>query len=166
MTSERLHAKPDFRQLLGELTTGGVVIVDRFPGRDDEQVAFRTLLQLDGDVLLAIHADALARPDFAELLAQHQAHVCKVLDAKGQRLKRLSTGFGVAVGVLGLGAGASFGGLAADLQSLSVEWAIAAASSVGGVLLWAWRRALGEVGLRLLLRRWAFARLRRLPAKL
>lgn len=163
-----MTTEPDFRQLLGELTTGGVVIVDRFPDRDDEQVAFRTLLQLDGDVLLTIHADALARPDFADLLAQHQAHVCKVLDAKGLRLRRLSTGFGVAVGVLGLGlgAGASVGGLAADLQSLSVEWAIAAASSVGGVLLWAWRRALGDVGLRLLLRRWAFARLRRPPAKL
>ena len=157
---------PDFAELLNDLTSGGVVIVDRFPDRDDEQVAFRTLLQLDGDVILSIHAEALARPDFRALLDGHQQHVCRVLDAKGQRLRTLANGFGVAVGVVGLGAGVSFGGLATELQSISVEWAIAAAGSVGGVLLWALRRSLGDVGLRVLLRRWAFARLRPPPAKL
>jgi hypothetical protein len=158
MTGERPIA-----ELLNEFTAGGIVIVDRFPDRQDDQVAFRTLLQLDGDVLCSIHAEALGRPDFAQLLEQHQAHVCKVLDAKRQRLRVLTTSFGVAIGMLG--AGISFSGLAADLQAISVGWAIAATGSVGGVLLWALRRALGDVGLRILLRRWAFARLRPPPAQ-
>jgi hypothetical protein len=162
MADERDFAELDFPQVLGEFTSGGVVIFDRFPDRDDDQVAFRTLLQLDGDVLLSIHAEALARADFAELLDNHQKHVCKVLDAKAQRLRRLANNFGIAFGLVGLGAGVSFGGVASYLQSISLEWVIAASGSVGGVL-WAARRTLGDFWLRAVLRRWAFARARLRP---
>lgn len=159
MAGERDFASLDVPRLLGEFTSGGIVIVDRFPDRDDDQVAFRTLLQLDGDVLMSIHKDALVRPDFGALLDKHQSHVCEVLDAKGQRLRVLANGFGIVFGVIGLGgAGASFGGLVVGLQTISLGWAIAATGSVGGVLLWALRRAIGDVLLRILLRRWAFAR--------
>lgn len=164
--AERAFAEFDFRQLLGDFTTGGLVIVDRFPDRDDDQVAFRTLLQLDGDVIFSIHADAVVRSDFAELLGNHQRHVRAVLEAKGKRLRLLASGFGYAlgfVGITGVGAGVGLGDLTSFLQSLTVEWAIAASGSVGGVLLVARRRNLGDAVLSVLLRWWGFARDRLRP---
>lgn len=150
-------ADRDFRQLLAELSAGGLLIVDRFPDRADEQVAFRTLLQLDGDVVLSIHADALNRPDFAELLAEHQRHVAAVLDSKRKRLRTLASSFGIGAGLFScvLGTGLGYGGFVIELQSLSLEWAIAAVGTVGGVLVVAVRRTLGELTLRFFLRRWS-----------
>lgn len=143
---------------LAELAGGGILIVDGFPDRQDDQVAFRTLIQLDGDVSLTIHAEALARADFAELLAGHHDHVREILEQKRAWLARVSNLFVVGSVVTGFfgghQAGSGFAGL--ELLILTIPDVVMpyAAGIVGSVLLYAF----ADVGLRAVLRKLAFGR--------
>jgi hypothetical protein len=149
---------PSFAARFAELVSGGLVIVDGFPDRSDDQVAFRTLIQLDGDVTFSVHAEALAREDFAELLAGHHRHVCEILDQKRSRLTRLGNlfvGGSVAAGLVGgHQAGSGLQGAGMLLLQIPDTLVLYAIASVGGLLFYAF----ADIGLRAVLRRLAFGR--------
>jgi hypothetical protein len=145
--------------VLGELASGGMVVVDRFEDDQpddhsgEEQIAFRTLVQLDGDMCLSIHAEALARPDFGEALARHTEHVRAVL---GDELDRLRSFAATAIWrgrvlgiVVGAGSGNWLGKLEVLLLDVSVAVVMTATAVVGAVLF----GAIGRAGVRMLLRR-------------
>jgi len=81
---------------------------------DATQVAFRTLIQLDGDICLSIHAQALKSPDFAVAYARHIARVDKVLGRRMTTLRRSLKGVGWATGLLGGGLVLASGGELAE----------------------------------------------------
>lgn len=156
-----MATRPEFSELLAELAAGGLLIVDPFPdavGQGEEQIAFRTLVQLDGDVCLSIHAGVVARSDFAELFAAHSRHVREVLEYKGARLRRLAnifSRFGLVLGALGGGgAGMQTGDITLLVLHIPATVMPYAAASLGAAVFW----MLADAGLRLLLRRWAFGR--------
>ena len=70
---------------------------------DGAQVAFRTLIQLDGDICLSIHAQALQSPDFAAAYARHNARVHDVLARRKAALRRSIRGASWITGLLGGG---------------------------------------------------------------
>lgn len=129
--------------LLRELATGGILVVDGFDDASaeqgaSEQVAFRTLVQLDGDVCLSIHARALAGADFIAAFARHSAHVQAVMLAKHTRLRaftdrliRRGRAFGF---VVGLGSGTWVGEVKLLVLSVSTEVMAVAAASTGALL--------------------------------
>ncbi|PRQ05297.1 hypothetical protein ENSA5_04160 [Enhygromyxa salina] len=78
----------ELRELLVDLIEGGVVITEPPSPVEGEQVAFRTLIQLDGDICMSIHAEALADPDFAATCARHIAHVREELARHTRALRR------------------------------------------------------------------------------
>jgi hypothetical protein len=97
---------------LGDLECHSVVISDAFGGGEaaqaNEQIAFRTVVQLDGEVLTSIHARALADPDFAGAHARHLARVEEVLRAHVRQLERLATA--ATWGLAALTGGVMYGG--------------------------------------------------------
>ncbi|MFO7566789.1 MAG: hypothetical protein R6X02_29370 [Enhygromyxa sp.] len=145
------------RELLEEFLTGGIVVVDRLPDR--EEIGFRTLIQPDGDVCLSINRLALALPpaEFREQLSRHHRHVQEALVAIEARIRRLSQAAGVVFGLVG-GAGGLGAGLQFDLVSLAhsvpPELMLSAAWLVGAVLLGALRGSVLRWGVR----RWVLER--------
>ncbi len=125
---------------LGELLSGGLLIVDGFPGRDDGQLAFRTLIQPDGDVSVTIHSEALARDDFAELFDAHLRHVRATLErsaARGRRLATLVTGLGLGAGLAGGGgAGTQLAKLALLLPMIPPTLLPYLSASIGAASAW------------------------------
>jgi len=61
--------------LLRDLVLGhGITTVTRI-APDDEMPAIRSLLQLDGDIVVCVHPDAIGHPGFAETWHRHWAEV-------------------------------------------------------------------------------------------
>jgi len=154
MVRARMPRAGDAFELLRELATGGILIVDRFAdageAADDPnaEVAFRTLVQFDGDVCVSIHARALARSDFAAALASHQDHVRVAMLDRQARLRGVANRLirrGRALGfVVGLGSGSWVGDLELLVVSVSTEVMAVAAASTGAVLF----GAIAQVGVR------------------
>jgi hypothetical protein len=89
-----------------ELYEDGLLIVDVLH-EGDPAPSFRTLVQLDGDVLSLIDADALSDPKFAEARDRHMAHVNARLQLLIARPRRWAIGVslivsGVWTGVTGV----------------------------------------------------------------
>lgn len=141
-------------ELIREFMSGGIVIVDRLPDR--EEIGFRTFVQPDGDVCLSIHPLALGLPpeQFREQLAEHHRHVTEILAGIRARLRWLATTVGVAFGIMG-GAGGLGAGIGFDLtslvQAIPPEVMLWAAWFVGGVLFGALRGSALRWGLRRLM---------------
>jgi hypothetical protein len=103
----------DQLRMLGEIYDEGLLVVDVLH-EGDATPSFRTLVQIDGDVMSSIATAALMDPDFAAAHARHLEHVGERLRAPTAGLRRWSvwlsmsassTGavlFGVFVHVLGL----------------------------------------------------------------
>jgi hypothetical protein len=124
---------------LVDLLEDGLLVVD--PLREgDPQPAFRTLIQLDGDVLSSIAASALTDPQFAKAHARHVERVGQVLRMHTERLRRrvrrvsaAMSGGGAAV--FGLGSYGS--GL--TLQLVDGAWELLVSGAGGlvvGTILW------------------------------
>ena len=109
MTASNTQTEPGLRDFLRELAGGGVVLSEPLVGLrgvesdDPTQVAFRTLIQLDGDICLSIHALALKSPDFAAAHARHLARVDDLLGRRTTKLHRSLKGISWATGLLGGG---------------------------------------------------------------
>lgn len=139
---------------LGDLECRSVVVSEGFDGGEasgpDEQLAFRTVIQLDGEILSSIHARALADPDFAGAHARHLARVGQILRAHIRQLERLARaatwGLAGLAGAVVYGSGACF-----ELAEAVVDAAYAELLTLGVSLVVA---ALASVMGRALLRRW------------
>jgi hypothetical protein len=124
---------------LVDLLEDGLLVVD--PLREgDPQPAFRTLVQIDGDVMSSIAAAALSDPEFARAHKRHIEHVGQQLQAHTSRLqlriRRLSalmSGGGAAV----VGFGSYGSGLTMQLVGGSWEILLSGAGGVFvGVVAW------------------------------
>lgn len=83
-------------QLLRELAVDGLLVADTLDG----EVAFRTLIQVDGDVCCSIRRDALTAANFR---AAHDAHLEHVEREVGEiigRFERWATRKGRLIGIL------------------------------------------------------------------
>ncbi len=109
LCSSSSPVEPRLRDFLRELANGGVVLtypLAALPGidhEDDAQVAFRTLVQLDGDICLSVHARALASPGFEAAYTLHRSRVHKALQRRAIKVRRSVRGIGWAAGLLGGG---------------------------------------------------------------
>ncbi len=109
MTTSTAQTEPGLREFLRELAGGGVLLTEPLTGLrgaesdDGDQVAFRTLIQLDGDICLSIHPQALKSPDFAAAYARHNARVHDVLARRKATLRRSIRGASWISGLLGGG---------------------------------------------------------------
>jgi hypothetical protein len=72
---------------LVDMLEDGLLVVDGLR-EGDSQPAFRTLVQLDGDVMSSISAAALSDPEFASAHMRHVANVGQQLRAHTVRLRR------------------------------------------------------------------------------
>ncbi len=127
------QAEPRLRDFLRELANGGVVLTSplaALPGIDADgdgaQVAFRTLVQLDGDICLSVHAKALASPGFEAAYARHRARVHGVLRRRALTVRRSVRGVGWAAGLLG--GGLTLGSLLASERGAQLGHRFAAAA--------------------------------------
>jgi hypothetical protein len=137
------------RQLV-DLLEDGLLVVDVLR-EGDSQPAFRTLVQLDGDVLTSISPAALDDPDFTRAHERHLLHVGQQLRAHTDRfrvrIRRLSI---VLSG--GGGAVAGFGSYSSGLSLQFVDgmWAMFV-SGAGGVVVAVVAWPLGRVVLQWLI---------------
>jgi hypothetical protein len=147
----RRRFRQEFEQLrqLVEICEGGLLVVDVLR-EGDAAPSFRTLVQIDGDVMSCIAAAALADSDFAIAHARHLEHIERQLRAPSGMLRRwrvwltmlVSSGaavvFGVFVHVLGL-----------VTQTASSTWhelAVLVGSTLGAAVGWPLgRRLLGWI---------------------
>ena len=127
-----------------EFVREGLTVTDTLDP-DDEHVAFRTLVQPNGDVCTMIDPRALSRPDFAALHRAHLEHVERSLLRHTESLRRWSRLADAARPGLALGVVASCWGsglldalLLGDLQALVQVLGISGV----GVLLWPITRSL------------------------
>ncbi len=68
----------------------GTLVVEAPPEAEEaDDVLIRTVVQIDGDVLVMLHPEVLTRPDFPELLSAHQHRVREAMIEARQRLARL-----------------------------------------------------------------------------
>lgn len=74
-----------------EVYEDGLLVVDVLH-ESDAQPTFRTLVQVDGDVLSMIGAGAAADPEFANAYARHMDHVAARLRALVERPRRWTRG--------------------------------------------------------------------------
>jgi hypothetical protein len=139
---------------LVDLLEDGLLVVD--PLRDgDPQPAFRTLVQLDGDVMSSIAAWALSDPEFAQAHARHIEHLGQLLRAHTERLRRRARWVSMAMSSSGAtvaGVGSYSSGLSLQLADASWELMVSGAGGfIAGVAIWplgrmvlhgliAWRR--------------------------
>lgn len=132
------------RELLGDLGTGGLLITDSLVSdehggsREDMPVAFRTLVQLDGDICTTIRASALDDPEFAAAHARHLAHVDRALRQRTRTLQRWTTRPTRLFGLLGLGLGCGADWqlqLAVQLIDGALSWAVTAGAGVLGAVV-------------------------------
>jgi hypothetical protein len=124
---------------LVELYENGLLVVDVLR-EGDAQPAFRTVVQIDGDVLSIIGAGAVKDPNFAEAYARHIEHVGARLRALTDRPRRWARRFSavvsgvwtglVAVGMRGSGTATQIVGEAWD------EVYSAACGFLVGVVVW------------------------------
>lgn len=118
---------------LADLLEDGLLVVD--PLREGGQPAFRTLVQLDGDVLSSIAAAALTDPEFADAHARHLEHVGQHIRSHAARLRRQIRRLSALVsggGAVVVGFGAHGSGLA--LQLVDGIWGVLL-SGAGGLLV-------------------------------
>lgn len=94
--------KRELEQLrqFAELQQDGLLVVDVLH-EGDARPSFRTLLQLDGDVLSSIASSALTDPDFAAAHARHLQHIGERLRMPTDRLRQWSLWASVIVSCTG-----------------------------------------------------------------
>jgi hypothetical protein len=124
---------------LAELYEEGLLVVDVLH-EGDAAPSFRTLVQIDGDVMSSIAATALTDPEFAAAHARHLQHIGERLRTPTDRLRRWSvwlamltssTGavvFGIFVHVIGI-----------VTQTASSSWhelVVFVSSALGGLVGW------------------------------
>jgi hypothetical protein len=124
---------------LVDLLEDGLLVVD--PLREgDPQPVFRTLVQLDGDVMTSIAASALSDPDFAKAQARHVEHVGQRLRRHIERLRRRTRWVSMMMssgGATVAGFGSYSSGL--SLQLVDASWALfvsGAGGFVAAVAIW------------------------------
>lgn len=72
---------------LAEFRDQGLTVVDTFEG-DEQRVAFRTVVQLGGELLVLVDPELLEHPRFGELHQAHAEHVRARLSEVVTRLRR------------------------------------------------------------------------------
>jgi hypothetical protein len=126
------------RELI-DLFEDGLLIVD--PLREGDPLpAFRTLVQLDGDVMSSIAASALNDPEFGKAHARHVERVSQLLRAHTERLRRRVRRLSAAMsggGATVVGYGSYSSGL--TLQFVDGMWGLMLSGAGGlvvGTIMW------------------------------
>jgi hypothetical protein len=148
---------------LAELHEEGLLIVDVLH-EGDAAPSFRTLVQIDGDVMSSIAAAALADPDFAAAHARHLQHIGERLRTPTDRLRR----WGVWVSMLASSTGAVVFGVGVHVlgivtQTASSSWhelVVFVSSALGGIVGWPLGRRLLWWGVGRLIRKYADGQLK------
>jgi hypothetical protein len=124
---------------LVDLLEDGLLVVDGLR-EGDSQPVFRTLLQLDGDVMSSIAATAFSDPEFGSAHRRHIEHVGRELRAHTDRIRRRARGLSFLVSGSGaalVGYGSYSSGMMLQLMDASLAMLVSSVGSVlVGVVVW------------------------------